>query len=75
MGDNSPKVCSECDGTMQQIILMDRYHSNNRFTQELEYRLPDDKRSFWTGKYPTGGNVQAFMCSDCGKINLYGAGS
>jgi len=38
----------------------------------LEYRLPDDKVSFWTGKYPSAGVVQAYLCGECGQIALYG---
>jgi hypothetical protein len=60
---------------MASIVLMDKYHPNPRYTQELEYRLPGDKLSFWTGKYPTVGKVQAFMCGDCGNIALYGRAS
>jgi hypothetical protein len=29
-----------------------------------QYRLPEDRLSFWTGKYPTAGPVMAFMCED-----------
>jgi hypothetical protein len=39
----------------------------------LTYRLPDDSVSFWTGKYPTAGVVQGFMCAGCGRIALYGS--
>jgi hypothetical protein len=72
MGDESLRVCSACQAAMGSITVMDRYYVNNRYTQELEYRLPEDKLSFWTGKYPTAGKIQAFMCSSCGKIDLYG---
>jgi hypothetical protein len=34
--------------------------------------LPDDRLSFWTGKYPTAGTVRAFMCEGCSRIALYG---
>lgn len=72
MEDNASTLCPQCQATMAPIVLMDRYHPNSRFSQELEYRLPGDKPSFWTGKYPSGGKVQAFMCGDCGRIVLYG---
>jgi hypothetical protein len=57
---------------------MDKFHS--RYTaqllfSDLEYRLPDDRRSFWSGKYPTAGSVQGFMCENCGRIALYGGPS
>lgn len=72
MGDDSRKVCSECQGAMTEIVLMDRFHPRSSYSQQVQYRLPDDKISFWTGKYPTAGNVLAFLCSDCGRIALYG---
>jgi hypothetical protein len=60
---------------MSPIIIMDKYRhglTEHRDTKPLEYRLPDDRLSFWTGKYPTAGVVRAFMCADCGRIALYG---
>lgn len=60
---------------MSPIVIMDKNHS--RFTaqllfSDLEYRLADDHMSFWSGKYPTAGSVQGFMCENCGRITLYG---
>ena len=60
---------------MSPIIIIDKQHtlpSPHRHSGTLEYRLPDDRISFWTGKYPTAGPVQSFMCADCGRIVLYG---
>ena len=45
--------------------------TGHRYTTTLEYRLSDDRLSFWTGKYPTAGTVMAFMCEGCGRIALY----
>ena len=74
MTNEATKTCAECQGTMSPIIVMDkdRYGSLGPGPQSLEYRRPDDSRSFWTGRYPTAGKVSAFMCSDCGRIALYG---
>jgi hypothetical protein len=61
---------------MAPIIIMDKFRGGpvkHRETQSLEYRLPEDRISFWTGKYPTAGEVQAFMCANCGRIALYGS--
>ena len=68
------KTCVECQGAMSPIIVMDkdRYGNTGPAPQSLTYRLPDDKRSFWTGAYPTAGTVRAVMCSACGRIALYG---
>ena len=75
MAEKSPKVCMECQGPMSPIIVMDRQPGVARLsvTGSLEYRLPEDRVSFWTGKYPTAGEVRAFMCEGCGRIALYGA--
>lgn len=59
---------------MSPIMVMDKLHTGptkQRYVGSLEYRLPDDRLSFWTGKYPTAGNVLAFMCAGCGRIALY----
>ncbi len=75
MKDEGLRTCAECQGRMSPIIVMDKLHVNStkhRYTGSLEYRLPDDRLSFWTGKYPTAGTVAAFMCEGCGRIALYG---
>ena len=75
MADEASRTCADCQGSMSPIIIMDKYRhglTEHRDTKPLEYRLPDDRLSFWTGKYPTAGEVRAFMCSGCGRIALYG---
>jgi hypothetical protein len=69
------RTCPECQGSMSPIIIMDKQPGVTRYSAAgaLEYRLPDDRISFWTGKYPTAGSVRAFMCGGCGRITLYGA--
>jgi hypothetical protein len=60
---------------MSPIIIMDKSRpglTKHAYAGSLEYRLPDDRLSFWTGKYPTAGAVRAFMCEGCGRIALYG---
>ena len=74
MSDETTRVCTECKGTMSSIIVMDKMHpipTKHSCTGSLEYRLPEDRLSFWTGKYPTAGTVNAFMCERCGRIALY----
>jgi hypothetical protein len=66
------KTCVECDGSMTPILVMDRDSHSTRTPQPLAYRLPDDKRNFWTGQYATSGLVQSFMCQGCGRIAMYG---
>lgn len=55
---------------MSPIVVMDKL--GRAYPSSLEYRQPDDRLSFWTGKYPTAGPVNAFMCQACGRIALYG---
>lgn len=59
---------------MSPIVIMDVAPGLARraVAGPLTYRLPDDRPSFWTGKYPTAGVVQAYMCAGCGRIALYG---
>jgi hypothetical protein len=59
---------------MSPIIIMDKTHpgpTRHLHAGPFEYRLPDDRLSFWTGQYPTAGPVLAFMCEGCGRIALY----
>lgn len=72
MKDEPVRKCVECEGRMSQIVVMDKLHPTPT-TGSLEYRLPDDKPNFWTGKFPTAGPVLAFMCEGCGRIALSGA--
>ncbi|HUQ69686.1 MAG TPA: hypothetical protein VM165_09195 [Planctomycetaceae bacterium] len=75
MSDEVAKTCLECQGALSPIIVMDKdnYGSTGPGPQGIEYRRPDDSRSFWTGAYPTAGRVRAFLCESCGRIALYGA--
>jgi hypothetical protein len=75
MADEDTRTCFECDGKMSPIIMMDKSHpglTRHRHTGQLEYRLPDDRLSFWSARFPTAGLVRAYLCADCGRIALYG---
>lgn len=74
METESQRVCVECEGAMAPIIIMDKAPGVARHyvSGQLEYRLPDDKVSFWTGRFPSTGVVRAYLCADCGRIALYG---
>ena len=71
MADEVSKTCFECQGEMFPIFIMDRAHGTGEPPQ-LAYRHPDDRRSFWTGRYATAGTVHSFLCEGCGRIALYG---
>jgi len=68
------RTCVECRGSVSPVIIMDKSPGglSRLHIGELEYRLTDDRVSFWTGQYPTAGKVRAFMCEGCGRIALYG---
>jgi hypothetical protein len=75
MANEVSRTCVECQGSMHPIILMDKLYpgpTQHRYTGALEYRLPDDRLSFWTGRYATAGTVRGFLCESCGRIALYG---
>ena len=68
------RTCVECQGSMSPIVIMDVAPgvAKHAVAGPLTYRLPDDRISFWTGKYPSAGVVQAYLCGECGRIALYG---
>jgi hypothetical protein len=68
--NNMPIRCVDCQEEMHKIALIDRGHAG--VMVDMEYRLPETKRSFWTGQFPVAGKVHAFMCCKCGMIRLYG---
>jgi hypothetical protein len=70
MTDNDTRRCSDCDGQMTEIRLIDKAHGLS--AQEVEYGSLGAKPSFWTGRVPIMGKVRAFMCSECGLIKQYG---
>ena len=68
------RPCVECQGAMSPIVIIDVAPgvASRAVAGLLTYRLPDDRVSFWSGKYSTQGVVQAYMCAACGRIALYG---
>ena len=74
MANEVSRTCVECKGAMSPIIIMDMAPGMTRrvVTGPLQYRLPDDRVSFWTGRFPTAGVVRSFLCAGCGRIALYG---
>jgi hypothetical protein len=62
-------ACPDCGGELLPISLIDRGHHNN--VKDLEYRTPDAKQSFWTGRWSKSGKVSAWACADCRRILLY----
>lgn len=64
------RTCPDCSGALHAIRIIDKAH-NGGHTQ-LEYTLPEARRSFWTGRYEIAGKVTAYLCESCGRIVLYG---
>lgn len=70
MPDGPLRTCIECRGAMVPIVVIDKSPAGG--APVLEYRQADDRRSFWSGRYPTAGPVESLMCGECGRIALYG---
>jgi hypothetical protein len=66
-----PRPCPDCHATTQEIKLIDKSHFGDH--TDLEYASSEATRSLWTGRFPVEGRVVALMCSECGRIGLYGA--
>lgn len=73
MSSEISRSCPDCKETMVPIVVMDKTIPGLVPAGTLEYRLPDDKHSIWSGRFPTAGAVSASMCGRCGRISLYGA--
>ncbi len=73
MADEVQRTCVECQGSMSPIVIMDKAPGMARHAVvgPLEYRLPDDRASFWTGKSHGRGGA-GLLCAGCGRITLYG---
>ena len=51
MSGQDSRTCVECQGAMSPIVIMDKSPglAKHSYPGRLEYRLPDDRVSFWTG--------------------------
>ncbi len=55
---------------MHPIKLIDKSHG--KMHTDFEYAPADAARSFWTGRYPIQGKVEAYLCAGCGRIAMFG---
>ncbi len=69
MPANSP-ACDSCNSDMHPIKLIDKSHG--KMHTDFEYAPADAARSFWTGRYPIEGKVEAYLCAGCGRIAMFG---
>lgn len=67
--NHEDKPCSDCGGAMKSIKMIDKQLAQHH---DMEYTVPEAKRSLWSSKFPVTGSVQAVMCDSCGLIKLYG---
>ena len=68
----SEPECRTCREPMSEITLLDRIHTSGAHTTYLEYTVPVARRSFWSGRYPVEGEIDAFLCERCGEVRLFG---
>ena len=68
------KKCPDCGGSMKSIMIIDKTAKGGGVPKhsELEYTVPEAKRSIWTGLLPIEGKITAYMCNGCGRVLLYG---
>ncbi len=69
MSQGEDRPCPDCDGTMKPVRLIDKELGTHR---DVEYTVPEAKRSFWSSRFPVEGNVAAVMCDSCGRMLLFG---
>jgi len=66
------RKCPDCRGSLEEIRLVDKTTVSGGGHHDLEYTVPEAKRSFWDQKFPVAGKDDALMCQSCGRITLYG---
>ena len=66
--------CPDCGASMKAIRIVDKKTKDMGTLRDndLEYTVPEAKRSFWTGILPIEGKIIAYMCDGCGRVLLYG---
>jgi hypothetical protein len=64
------RKCPDCGGKVEAIKLIDKSHMGVH--TQMEYTVPEARRGFWMGTFPVEGKVDAFMCEQCGRIQLFG---
>ena len=73
---SQPEVCPDCGAPLQAIKLVGRGPENLAgFVLESDvtfYTAADADRGTWSGKYKVDGAVQAYICTSCRRIFLYG---
>jgi hypothetical protein len=72
-------TCPDCNGEMAGITILDATDPGLRREASiylpLRYAVEPPKEGLFSVKYRAAGQVTAKMCSDCGRIVLYGEAS
>jgi len=63
-------ACPQCGEVMDQIKVVAQGHQGAH--HELTYTAVEAEPSFWLGRFPVEGAVNARMCSGCHYILFYG---
>jgi hypothetical protein len=69
MACNTRRGCSNCGKDLVEISILDRAHAGN--AKGLQYTSPHATRGFWSGAYGADGEIESFMCPECGRVYLY----
>ncbi len=69
--------CPDCNGELTKIILFGRSWENplSRAASDADlsfYAEGEAKRSGLSGKFKPKGDVESFLCNECGRIFLFG---
>jgi hypothetical protein len=72
------KVCPDCSGELTKIILFGRGWKNPitglAVDSEIGFYADEEAQmGDFTGMFKPTGSVESFICSNCGRIFLYGA--
>lgn len=70
MASGPSRQCPDCAVPLEPIKLLDR---NYRSVEDgLVYTTLSAKRRLWDGNYSEAYGIQAFICPQCGRMQLYG---
>lgn len=62
--------CPNCQQKLFPIRVLDKTGEASHH-DDLEYARVDTQRSFWLGRYPVAGKINAFMCGTCGSVQFF----
>lgn len=74
------RECSDCNGPLQPVRILDATQAGLTLSPEkegfahvtLSYASPESEQALFTGRIPRSGIVRGYICTECGRIYLYG---